>query len=108
MVESLPPRNNWEDSPTLIHPPSLEAISKLSNVDFVKACILSIVQDDSLLGSIMHAETLEHLNKGQFIPHGSDQPKVVNKEIVYNKFIYMLEERVKWEKEKNKRLNHKT
>jgi glycosyltransferase involved in cell wall biosynthesis len=107
LVESLPPRNNWGNSPTLIHPPSLEAIGKLSNVDFVKACILSIAQDESLLGSILHAETLEHLNKGHFIPHGADQPKIVNKELVYNKFIYMLEERVKWEKEKNRKLSPK-
>lgn len=102
LVNSVVPRNCWANSPTLIHPPSLEAIQKLNNIDFVKACILSIIQDQSLLGSHFHAEALERLNKGSFIPHGGDQPHVVNKQTIYNHCIYLLEERVKWEKEKNR------
>lgn len=102
LVNSCAPRNNWGESPRLIHPPSLERLSKLNNVEFMKACILSIVQDPSLLGSHMHAESLERLNKGSFIPHGRDTPVAVNKETIYNHFIYLLEKRVKWEKEKNR------
>ena len=105
LVNSCLPRNVWDKSPRLIHPPSLEALEKLNNVEFMKACILAIVQDPTLLGSYLHAESLERLNKGSFIPQGSDQQRAVNKETIYNHFIYLLEERVKWEKEKNKVLN---
>lgn len=111
LVESLEPKNNWNYSPILLKPPTFDDLKHLSNFDFVKECILKVVQDESLLGSMVHCESIEHLNRGNFIPEDiksgmkDNIQKPVTKEMVYNKFLKMLEETVKWQREKNRRLS---
>lgn len=110
LVEQQTPKDNWAESPLLKHPPSFNDIKNLNIFDFVKACILNVVQDESLLGTLVHAESLEHLDNGSFIPEDkktgikTNLQKVVTKEMVYNKFFSMLENVVKWERVKNEKL----
>ena len=114
LVGSITPKNNWEDNTTLISPPSFESIKDLPVFDFVKRCILNVVQDESLLGSILHCESLEHLENGTFIPENKitgakdNVSKQVTKDMVYKKFFNMLENKVKWERRKNELLYQKT
>lgn len=111
LVNSVEPKNNWAESPNLISPPSFGKIAHLSNFDFVKACILNVLQDESLLGGYLHSEILEHLDTGFFIPENKitgekqNTQKTVTREMVYHTFFSMLENRVKWEREKNAKLN---
>lgn len=110
LVESQTPKDNWDQSPMLQHPPSFDQIKNLSIFDFVKACILNVVQEESLLGSFIHGEALEHLENGFYIPEDKktsikgNLQKPVTLEMVYHKFYNMLENRIKWEREKNKRI----
>lgn len=112
LVNSVVPKNNWKDSPTLISPPSFETICKLSTFEFVKACILNVLQDPSVLGSFLHGEALEHLETGYYIPENkvtgvkSNSQKSVTREMVYGKFFNMLENKIKWERNKNKKVYH--
>lgn len=112
LVESLKPKNNWADSPLLVEPPSFDKIKDLSNYNFVMACILNVTQDESLLGSAIHCESIEHLENGKFVPEDrisgmkGNIEKQVTKEMVYNKYLSLLNERVKWERNKNKSLSH--
>jgi hypothetical protein len=77
----------------------------------VKACILNVLQEESLLGGFAHAEILEHLDTGFFIPENKitgeklNTQRNVTKEMVYQKFFSMLENKVSWEREKNRKLN---
>lgn len=108
LVESLSPKDNWGDSPLLVSPPSFEKIKDLSNLDFVKSCILDVAQDESILGSYVHCETIEHLERGNYIIEDKktglkdNVQKPVTKEMVYKKFLNILENRITWERRKNK------
>ena len=110
LVESQTPKDNWEESPKLMHPPSFDSIKNLNTFDFVKTCILNVLQDDSSLGAHLHGEALEHLETGFYIPEDKktsikgNMQKPVTREMVYHKFYNMLENRIRWEKEKNNQL----
>lgn len=107
LVESLPPKDNWDESPTLIEPLSFEKLKNLPIFDFVKACILNVAQDESILGSFVHCESIEHLEHGNYISEDritgmkDNVQRAVTKEMVYRKFLNILENRVKWERRKN-------
>lgn len=113
LVESQIPKNCWEKSPDLLIPPQFEQIKHLPIFEFVKVCILNVAQDESLLGSYSHCEVLEHLENGFFIPENkktgdkSNAQKTVTKEMIYGKFLQILENRIKWEKRKNALLPQK-
>jgi len=114
LISKIEPKNNWEDSPTLLTPPSLQEIKHLSNFDFVKACILNVSQDKSLLGSYEHAEGLTRLEVGSYIEENiktgrkeRDQ-RAITREMVYEKFYNMLMRRIDCERRKNHSLNEKS
>ena len=111
LVESQIPKDNWTESTLLLRPPSFDQIKKLNKFDFVKACILNVAQEESLLGTFIHGEALEHLESGFYIPEDKKNSikgnlqKPVTPEMVYHKFYNMLENKVKWERGKNDKLS---
>lgn len=110
LVESQIPKDNWAESPVLKHPPSFDDIKNLNTFDFVKVCVLSVLQDESVLGTYLHGEALEHLETGFYIPEDKktslkgNVQKAVTKEMVYHKFYNMLENKINWERKKNAKL----
>lgn len=113
LVESMIPKNCWGETPTLVTPPSFDQLKDLPVFEFVKACILNVAQEKDMLGSFAHGEALEHLDIGFFIPedkktgHKSNSQKQVTKEMVYKKFLNILENKIQWERKKNTLLPQK-
>lgn len=111
LIENITPKNNWEDSPVLKSPPSFERLKNLNNYDFVMSCILDVLQDPRYVGSYVHSKTLDELETGISVPDDSATGKKQNiflkvtKEMVYQRFFQMLEEKVLWERRKNQTLN---
>lgn len=114
LVESMIPKNCWGKTPTLVTPPSFDQLKDLPIFEFVKACILNVAQEKDMLGSFAHGEALEHLDIGFFIPedkktgHKSNTQKQVTKEMVYKKFLNILENKIQWERKKNTLLPQKS
>jgi len=111
LVGSLIPKNNWHQDDILTSPPSFNKIKDLPNEEFVKTCILSVVQDPKLLGSDIHAEVLDHLNNGFLIVEDKISGKKdaaqrsITRDMIYGRFFNMLENKVSLIRKKNKILH---
>lgn len=111
LVNQVTPKNNWGESPDLVTPPNFEDIQSLPTYEFVRECILRVAQEPNLLGTYIHGEVIEHLETGFYIPEDKktslkkNKQRVVNKEMVYARFLKLLEEKIKWERKKNQVLN---
>ena len=75
------------------------------------SCIIDVLQDTRYIGSYIHSKTLDELETGISVPDDSATGKKQNiflkvtKEMVYQRFFQMLEEKVLWERRKNQMLN---
>lgn len=111
LVGSIKPKNTWASQPDIKTPVEFDKIAHLSNTDFVRMCILHVAHDPSLLGSFVHAECLEHLEVGTYIPEDkfnfqkSNFMIPIKKESVYSRFRRIRENINIWEKERVRRIH---
>lgn len=93
LVNSIPPKNMWGAPPDIQSPIPFDQLARLNNSEFVKHCIMRVAHKPDLLGSYMHAETLDALNCGFIIPYnkhiGEYSAKVIkfDKQSVYNHYL---------------------
>jgi glycosyltransferase involved in cell wall biosynthesis len=110
LVESLSPKNTWAEQFAYKQPLEFAQLKNLNNVDFVKNCFIHVARRPDLLGTYMHAEILNHLEVGSFIPEDkftfvkSNFMIPIKKDAVYNRLRRMYETEMSWEKARVKRL----
>ena len=110
LVNSIKPKNTWRKDFLTKDPVEYGKLKDLPNASFVKNCIIHVARKPELLGTYIHAEILNHLEIGSYIPEDkftfqkSNFMVPITKESVYNRLRRIYETELSWEKERLKRL----
>ena len=109
-INQLEPKNKWFDEFLTKEPLEFNQIKDLPNSTFVKTCFLHVARRPDLLGTFLHAEILNHLEVGSYVPEDkftftkSNFMVPIKKDSVYNRLRRMYETEITWERARIKRI----